>query len=54
MFVSLAAFTPCLLCGYRLHVITFGTARVNRRSVRVKTGITAISLRDGPPGPECH
>ena len=48
MLVSLTATTPCLLCGYQLRVITFGTARVNRRSVRVKTGITAIAFRDCP------
>ena len=36
MFVTLEARTPCLLCGFRDRVIMTGTARVNKRSLRVK------------------
>ena len=35
MFVALQATTPCLLCGYRVEVLMMGTARINKRSLRV-------------------
>ena len=36
MFVALEARTPCPLCGYQIRVSMCGTARVNKRSLRVK------------------
>ena len=36
MFVALEARTPCPLCGYQIRVTMCGTARVNKRSMRVE------------------
>lgn len=35
MFVALIATTPCPLCSYRVELLMMGTARVNKRSLRV-------------------
>lgn len=35
MFVALLAATPCPLCAYRVEILMTGTARVNKRSLRV-------------------
>jgi hypothetical protein len=36
MFVALEARSRCLLCGFRDRVIMMGTARINKRSMRVQ------------------
>ena len=36
MFVTLEARTSCGLCGYQIRVTMCGTARVNKRSMRVE------------------
>lgn len=35
MFVALLAATPCPLCAYRVEVLMTGSARINKRSLRV-------------------
>lgn len=35
MFVAMEAHTSCFLCNYQVRVIMCGSARVNKRSVRV-------------------
>ena len=35
MFVALIATTPCHLCAYRVEILMTGTARINKRSLRV-------------------
>ena len=36
MTVTLLASTPCLLCGYQTTILMVGTARINKRSMRVQ------------------
>lgn len=33
--VALLAHTPCSLCGYRIETLMTGTARINKRSIRI-------------------
>ena len=51
MFVTLEARTPCLLCGFQDRVIMMGTARVNKRSLRVKAPL--IGMNGHWRCPEC-
>lgn len=43
MFVALEARTPCLLCACQVRILAFGSARVNKRSLRV-SGPLLITL----------
>jgi len=51
MFVALECTIPCGLCGCRVQAFMMGTARVNKRSLRV-TGPLLGALRF-PSCPEC-
>lgn len=49
MFVALAATTPCVLCGYRVEMLMMGSARVNKRSLRVSGPLLgAVRYTDCP------
>lgn len=41
MTVTLEARMPCTVCGYRLRVIITGSARVNKRSLRLSHTLSA-------------
>lgn len=51
MNVIVEATTPCGLCGYRIYLFQIGTARVNKRSIRVR-GPLLGAIRY-PRCPEC-
>ena len=48
MFVALEARTPCPLCGYQIRVSMCGTARVNKRSLRVKPTLGWLAYNTCP------
>jgi hypothetical protein len=51
MFVTLEARTSCPLCGYQIRVIMCGSARVNKRSLRVEPTLGALAYNRCP---ECR
>jgi len=40
--------SPCTLCGYRIRLVMVGTARVNKRSMRVSSTLGAWQYNDCP------
>lgn len=48
MFVTMEARTSCWLCGYQIRVVMCGSARVNKRSMRVETTLGAFAYADCP------
>lgn len=42
MFVALLAATPCPLCAYRVEILMMGTARINKRSLRVSGPLLGV------------
>jgi hypothetical protein len=51
MFVTLEDRTSCWLCGYQIRVIMCGSARVNKRSLRVEPTLGALAYNRCP---ECR
>ncbi len=50
MFVAMQARSPCILCGYLIRIVMCGTARINRRSLRVRT---SLGMWEHRACPEC-
>jgi hypothetical protein len=48
MFVTMEARTTCPLCAYQVRVIMCGTARVNKRSMRVEPTLGALAYNTCP------
>jgi hypothetical protein len=48
MFVAMEARTSCPLCGYQIRVIMCGSARVNKRSLRVEPTLGALAYNRCP------
>jgi hypothetical protein len=48
VFLALEARSPCLLCGYLIRLVMCGTARVNKRSMRVRGSLGYWAYRACP------
>jgi rRNA maturation protein Nop10 len=48
VFVTMEARTSCPLCGYQIRVIMCGSARINKRSMRVEPTLGALSYSTCP------